>query len=113
MDCLFCKIASGKIPVEQIYEDEFIVAFNDINPVAPVHVLIISKEHIASVMELNNTHFDTLGHIFNAIRKLALQLNISNEGFRVVTNIGENGGQSVEHLHFHLIGGRNMQWPPG
>jgi histidine triad (HIT) family protein len=113
MDCLFCKIASGEIPVEKLYDDEYVTAFKDINPVAPVHILVIPKVHISSVLELDNVNFDTLGRIFKVINKLSEEFNIAKDGFRVVTNCGDNGGQSVKHLHFHLIGGRNMQWPPG
>lgn len=113
MDCLFCKIASAEIPVEKIYEDDLVIAFNDINPEAPVHVLIIPKKHTTSIMELTNEDFNTIGHIFKVIQELALKLNISEAGFRVITNCGEDGGQSVGHLHFHLIGGRSMNWPPG
>lgn len=113
MNCLFCKIANDEIPVEKLYYDDKIVAFKDINPVAKVHILIIPREHIESVMELNEKHFDIINHIFVVIKKLAEEYNISKEGFRVVTNCGDNGGQTIKHLHFHLIGGRNMQWPPG
>lgn len=113
MDCLFCKIAKNEIPVNKIYEDDLVAAFNDINPVAPIHALIIPKIHITSVLELEEAHSELLGHIFAVINKLAVDLGLSKDGFRIVTNCGENGGQSIPHLHFHLIGGRNMQWPPG
>jgi histidine triad (HIT) family protein len=113
MDCLFCKIASGDIPVEKLYDDEYVTAFKDINPVAPVHILVIPKKHITSILELNNSNIDILSKLFKVINKLSEEFNISKDGFRVITNCGENGGQSVKHLHFHLIGGRNMQWPPG
>lgn len=113
MDCLFCKIAKGEIPVDKVYEDDYAVAFKDISPVAPVHILVIPKEHIISIMELDNRNSDTLKHIFTIIKKLAVDFNISEDGFRVVTNCGEDGGQSIKHLHFHIIGGRKLEWPPG
>jgi histidine triad (HIT) family protein len=113
MDCLFCKIAKGLIPVEKLYEDDKIVAFRDINPAAPVHILIIPIKHIAGAMDLGNEEVDILGPIFTTIKKLAVDFGISESGFRVVNNCGEDGGQTVKHLHFHLLGGRSMEWPPG
>ena len=113
MDCLFCKIARGEIPVEKLYEDDKIVAFKDINPCAPVHVIIIPINHITSAMELDDENIKIVGHIFKIIKKLAMDFHISESGFRVVNNCGEDGGQSVKHLHFHLIGGRSLNWPPG
>ena len=113
MDCLFCKIAKGLIPVEKLYEDNEIVAFKDINPSAPVHIIIIPIKHITSAMDLGSEDFTTVGHIFQAIKKLAVDFGVSESGFRVINNCGEDGGQSVNHLHFHLIGGRSMGWPPG
>lgn len=113
MDCLFCKIANGEIPVKKIYEDDKMLAFEDINPVAPVHVLIIPKSHITSAMEIDDDNSEVVGHIFRVAKKLAIQFGISEGGFRIVNNCGEDGGQSVKHLHFHLIGGRTMNWPPG
>ena len=113
MDCLFCKIVNGEIPVDKMYEDDTVVAFRDINPVAPVHVLIIPKIHIESVMKVDNTNIDVIGNIFNVATKIAKDLGIDEGGFRIVNNCGEDGGQSVKHLHFHLIGGRIMNWPPG
>jgi histidine triad (HIT) family protein len=113
MDCIFCKIASGAIPTTKVYEDEKVIAFNDISPVAPVHILIIPKDHISSAMELNNESTYLVGHIFMAAQKIAEKLNIAQSGFRIVNNCGSDGGQTVDHIHFHLIGGRSMQWPPG
>lgn len=113
MDCIFCKIAASEIPCSKVYEDEKVLAFKDINPEAPVHVLIIPKEHIQSVMQINDTNKDIISYIYLVAGKLAKELGISETGFRIVTNCGEDGGQSVEHLHFHMLGGRNLKWPPG
>lgn len=112
MDCLFCKIASGEIPSKKLFEDERIFAFYDINPEAPVHFLVIPKVHIGSVDEINAENSDIIAHIFETIAKLAVQLGLKN-GYRVVTNVGRDAGQSVEHLHFHVLGGRGLAWPPG
>ena len=111
MDCVFCKIAKGEIPTEAIYEDEDIIAFNDLDPQAPIHFLVIPKKHITSLATLDESDSEVLGKIMLAISKLANDKNL--EGYRVVTNIGEEGGQSVPHLHFHVLGGRSLQWPPG
>lgn len=113
MDCIFCKILNGSIPSTKVYEDDLILAFKDINPVAPVHIVIVSKEHIDSVMGLNNEHKNLIGHIFIKAQKIAVENGISEAGFRIVNNCGQDGGQSVNHIHFHLLGGRSLQWPPG
>jgi len=113
MDCIFCKIAKKEIPSGKVYEDDLIYAFNDINPQAPVHVLIIPKMHIISANEINDSNKDILAHIFKVIAQLAKELGVAESGYRVVTNCGEDGGQSVSHLHFHLLGKRNLSWPPG
>lgn len=107
MDCLFCRIIAGEIPSAKVYEDEKIFAFRDINPQAPVHVLLVPKEHIASAAELSGEQTALVAHIFEVITKLAPELGLEN-GFRVVTNVGEDGTQSVKHLHFHLIGGKQL-----
>lgn len=112
MDCIFCKIANGEISSKKVYEDEQVCAFYDLDPQAPVHVLIIPKEHISSVMELNDENAVVVSHVFLTAKKLAEKLGLEN-GFRIVSNCGEDGGQSVQHLHFHLLGGRSMKWPPG
>lgn len=112
MDCLFCKIAAGEIPSKKAYEDEKVVAFYDIDPQAPVHILVIPKEHIQSVSQITPENQEIVGHIFTVIAKLAWELNLE-DGYRVVSNVGQQGGQSVPHLHFHLLGGRNLGWPPG
>ena len=104
MDCLFCKIIEGKIPSEKVYEDEKILAFNDINPVAPVHFLIVPKIHADS---LNDANENTCGYIMKKIPELAVTQNIT-AGYRVITNIGDDGGQTVKHLHFHVIGGKKL-----
>ncbi|NLL63799.1 MAG: histidine triad nucleotide-binding protein [Ruminococcaceae bacterium] len=113
MDCLFCKIINGDIPSTKVYEDDKCYAFRDISPQGPTHILVIPKEHIQSVNEINDANKDTVGHIFTVISKIAKEEGIAEEGYRVVSNIGEYGQQTVPHLHFHIIGGRNMKWPPG
>lgn len=112
MDCLFCNIVKGQIPSEKVYEDNDVYAFKDVNPEAPVHILIIPKRHIKSVDELEETDKELVGHIFLVAKKLAKENKLEN-GYRIVSNIGEEGGQSVKHLHFHLLGGRSFNWPPG
>ena len=111
MDCVFCKIAGGEIPTEKSYEDEDIIAFNDLDPQAPIHFLVIPKKHITSLATLDEADSLLIGKIMLVIQKLAKDNNL--EGYRVVTNIGEEGGQSVPHLHFHVLGGRAFHWPPG
>ena len=113
MDCIFCKIVSGDIPSNKVYEDDKILAFRDLNPEAPEHVLVIPKAHIASLKEANETHLELLGYIQLKIAEIANTLGISESGFRLVANTGDEGGQTVHHLHYHLLGGRFMQWPPG
>jgi len=113
MDCLFCKIIAGEIPSTKVYEDEFVYAFRDIEPQAPVHILIVPKEHIASANELNEKNADVLSRIFLAAAKLAKEEGIAEDGYRIVNNCGFNGGQTVNHLHFHMLGGRSLAWPPG
>lgn len=113
MDCLFCKIIKGEIPSTKVYEDDLVYAFNDITPVASTHVLIIPKEHIASALEIDEKNASLIGHIFAVANKIAKSVGIDEKGFRIVNNCGEDGGQTVHHIHFHLIGGRNLSWPPG
>lgn len=112
-DCVFCLIAEKKIPSEIVYEDNELVVFKDINPEAPVHVLIVPKKHIPSVMELTDDDNMLISKIYSVAKSLAKDFKISEGGFRIVTNCGKDGGQSVNHLHFHLLGGRVLQWPPG
>lgn len=113
MDCVFCKIASGEIPTDKIYEDEELIAFYDQDPQAPIHFLVIPKKHIKSNAELTDEDSNLIGKIFLAIKNIAKDLGISENGYRIVNNIGDNGGQTVHHMHFHVLGGRSMQWPPG
>lgn len=112
MDCIFCKIAAKEIPSNLVYEDEQVCAFYDLDPQAPVHVLIIPKTHIASAWEITPENSGVVAHIFEVAAKLAKDLGLEN-GFRIVNNCGTDGQQTVQHLHFHLLGGRQMQWPPG
>ncbi len=112
-DCIFCKIAKGEIPSKKVYEDDKVLAFYDIEPAAPVHVLVIPKNHIGSINEINNENSSIVAHIFEVINKIVIELNIADTGYRVVSNCGEQGGQTVGHLHFHLLGGRNLAWPLG
>lgn len=109
-NCLFCKIVRGEITSNKVYEDERVLAFRDIDPQAPVHVLLIPKQHFASILDVDA---DTFGYMQTIVKKLADELDIAEKGFRVVVNTGEDGQQSVKHLHFHILGGRSMQWPPG
>jgi len=111
-DCLFCKIIAGEIPSVKLYENETVYAFADIDPKAPVHVLIIPKQHIESVDEIEPANSSVIAHIFEAAAQIARTQKLG-KGYRIVTNIGEDGGQTVGHLHFHLLGGRDLAWPPG
>lgn len=112
MDCIFCKIAAGEIPSTKVYEDDTVVAFNDLDPQAPVHVLIIPKEHIVSAAEINESNSAVVAHIFEVAAKIAAEKGLK-DGFRIVNNCGDSAGQSVKHLHFHLMGGRDFGWPAG
>ncbi len=112
MDCLFCKIVAGEIPSKKVYEDESVYAFEDIDPQAPFHVIVIPKQHLASAAEINGQNSAVIAKVFEAIAKIAAEQNLE-KGFRVVTNCGEDGGQTVGHLHFHLLARRNLAWPPG
>lgn len=112
MDCVFCKIVAGEIPSQKAYEDDVCLAFYDLEPQAPVHVLLIPKQHIGSISEITEANSAVVAHIFEVAGRLAKELGLEN-GYRVVSNCGEDGGQSVPHLHFHLLGGRAMGWPPG
>lgn len=107
MDCLFCKIVAGEIPSKKVYEDDQILAFHDVNPEAPVHVLVIPKKHIESVDGVNESNSAYVATIFEKIPHIAKSLGVTN-GYRVITNIGEDGGQSIHHLHFHLLGGTKL-----
>ncbi|OLS03382.1 histidine triad nucleotide-binding protein [Tissierella creatinophila] len=111
-DCLFCKIANGEIASEFLYEDDEFVAFSDINPIAPIHILIIPKTHIASADDIDEKNSYLIGKIFTIASQLAKDMGLK-KGYRIVNNCKEDGGQSVDHIHFHLLGGRQMLWPPG
>ncbi len=112
-DCIFCKIATGKIGAQAVYQDEQVMAFRDLNPQAPTHILVIPKKHIDRVSSLKEEDLPLVGAIHRAIQKVASGEKIDQTGFRVVTNDGADGGQSVAHLHYHVLGGRSMKWPPG
>lgn len=112
MDCLFCKILAGEIPSEKVYEDERVYAFYDIEPQAPVHFLVIPKAHIPSADHVNEENADEVGHIFATIARLSRELGLE-KGYRVVNNCGEDAQQTVRHLHFHVLAGRKLSWPPG
>lgn len=112
MDCIFCKLANKEIETAVVYEDEHVFAFNDMDPKAPVHILFIPKKHVVSNNEVADDDI-VIAHIFTAIRRVAEQMGFDRKGYRVVTNIGDDGGQTVKHMHFHLMAGRQMGWPAG
>lgn len=112
MDCLFCKIAAGQIPSKKVYENEWVYAFEDIDPQAPFHVIIIPKEHIVSAAEISADNSHLIAKVYEAVAEIAKENRLEN-GFRVVNNCGEDGGQTVGHIHFHLLARRNLAWPPG
>ncbi len=112
MDCLFCKIINGDIPSSKIYEDDYIYAFNDIDPKAPIHFLVIPKNHIESTANITRLNSDVVAKCYEAIANITKDLGINN-GYRVVSNCGQDAGQSVDHLHFHVLAGRSLSWPPG
>ena len=112
-DCLFCKIIDGEIPGDIVYENDSVLAFNDINPIAPVHILIIPKEHIATLNDLEEKHTQTMGELFLAAKQIASEKGISESGYRTVFNCNKDAQQTVFHIHLHLIAGRQMSWPPG
>lgn len=111
--CLFCRILSGEIPSTKVFEDNVAYAFKDINPQAPTHVLIVPKEHIDSLNDISQGDEAMLGYLLRLAPKIANQLGVAESGFRAVINTGSDGGQSVDHLHIHLLGGRSLVWPPG
>ena len=112
-ECLFCKIINKELSSIVAYEDDKVIAFDDINPQAPIHKLIVPKQHIATVNELSSKHNELLGHMIQVAKNLAKEYNLSEEGYRLVINCNEKGGQAVYHLHLHLLGDRQMHWPPG
>ncbi len=112
-DCIFCRIAAGEIPTTRLHDDEHVIAFRDIAPRAPTHILVIPREHIASAADLTDADSPLLGRLFAVTAELARTEGIADAGYRVITNVGHWGGQTVDHLHFHLMGGRPFEWPPG
>ncbi len=112
-DCLFCKIVAGEIPVEFVYESDTVVAFRDINPQAPTHVLVIPRKHIATINDIAPEDEAVIGHMYTAAKEIAMAEGIAEDGYRAVMNCNEGAGQSVFHIHLHVLGGRPMTWPPG
>jgi histidine triad (HIT) family protein len=112
-ECLFCRIAAGEIPARLAHEDDLVVAFHDIAPKAPTHVLVIPREHIGSAADLDESRGPLLGGMFAVAAQVARDEGIAERGYRIVTNVGDDAGQSVHHLHLHLLGGRSLAWPPG
>ncbi len=113
MSCLFCKIAAGEIPAKLVYEEKHIIAFHDIAPQAPHHILIIPRKHIATINDIQLEDNELIGDMMLVAKKLAADLKMADPGYRVIMNCNQNGGQAVYHIHFHLLGGRQMGWPPG
>ena len=113
MDCLFCKIINGDIPSAKVYEDELVYGFLDIDPQAPVHIILIPKAHISSANEITEENSAVIGHIFAVAAKIAKEKGFDENGYRIVNNCGMDGGQTVGHIHFHILAGRNLGWPPG
>ena len=112
-DCLFCKIIAGEIPSTKVYEDDSLLAFRDIEPQAPCHIIIIPKTHIASANEVTDANSAVISHIFEVAAKIARELGFADNGYRIVNNCGKDGGQTVGHIHFHLMAGREFAWPAG
>lgn len=113
MNCIFCRIVKGEIPSKKVYEDDHVLAFHDIAPQAPIHILIIPKKHFSTILDIEETDKSLIGHIFTVANRIAKEQGFSDRGFRIVTNCNSDGGQTVFHLHFHLLAGRQMHWPPG
>jgi histidine triad (HIT) family protein len=111
--CIFCKIVNKEISSKIIYEDEKVLAFEDIAPQSPVHILIIPKKHYSTILDVEETNAELIGHVFMIAKKIAKQKGFAEKGFRIVMNCNTEGGQTVYHLHFHILAGRQMQWPPG
>ena len=112
-ECLFCRVVAGQIPASRVHEDDTVLAIRDISPQAPTHLLVLPKEHVASAADLGPEHAPLVGRIFAVAADLARSEALAEHGYRIVTNVGDHGGQSVDHLHFHLLGGRRFSWPPG
>lgn len=113
MSCVFCKIANNEISSKKVYEDEHILAFHDIAPQAPIHILIIPKRHFSTILEIEENDKELIGHIFLTANNIAKDMGFNEKGFRIVLNCNRDGGQTVFHVHFHLLAGRTMHWPPG
>jgi histidine triad (HIT) family protein len=112
-DCIFCRIVAGEIPSEMVYDDDLVVVIRDINPRAPTHLLVLPRAHIPSATSISRQDGELMGRIFGVASELARDLGLDDNGYRIVTNVGAWGGQTVDHLHFHLMGGRSFTWPPG
>ena len=112
-DCIFCKIVDKKIPAGIVYEDEYVLAFEDVKPQAPVHILVIPKKHIPTLLDMKEEDSSLAGHLLKIANKIATDKGIAGRGFRLVANCNPESGQTVYHIHFHILGGRLMQWPPG
>ena len=113
MSCLFCKIAAGEIPAKIVYQDQYLLAIEDLNPAAPLHLLLIPKKHIVNTLDLLPEDDALIGHLHRIAAKIATERGVAESGFRIVANTNAAAGQSVFHIHFHLLAGRSMQWPPG
>lgn len=112
-DCIFCKIVAGEIPSDRVHEDPTCIAFRDIQPQAPVHILVVPRQHLARISEMTPQHEPLVGHLFQVATEIARREGVSEQGYRLVINCGAHGQQAVDHLHVHLLGGRQMTWPPG
>ena len=110
MSCIFCKIINGEIPSTKVYEDDKVVAFNDINPVAPMHVLAIPKKHYESILEIDDNDMDIIGHIHKVIKQIVTEKGYDKTGFRIINNCGDDGCQEVKHIHFHILAGKKLNW---
>ena len=110
MSCIFCKIINGEIPSTKVYEDDKVVAFNDINPVAPMHVLVIPKKHYESILEIDDNDMDIIGHIHRVIKQIVTEKGYDKTGFRIINNCGYDGCQEVKHIHFHILAGKKLNW---
>ena len=112
-DCLFCKMVSGEITPDKVYEDDDVLAFRDISPQAPLHVLVIPKAHISTLNDLDEAHASLVGKMYLAVKQIAKQEGVAEDGYRAVMNCNRDGGQTVFHIHLHMLAGRGLQWPPG
>ena len=112
-NCIFCRIIEGKVPSNKVFEDEHTLAFNDINPQAPVHILVIPREHYAGIHEIPEDRLDIITQLFSTVTNVVVQEGLLEAGYRLVINFGKSSGQEVPHIHIHLLAGRSMQWPPG